>query len=179
LNNITGDEIRKMSESLHNDFRYLNEECDKIATEYSRDLDEKVDRITWYLKATKDNNLDFDVPSLQRMAMELSAIIYYANDRLEKLQILSDMAEIKYRDKYNESYLSKQGAKKLEDRTLTKDQVKSMAEQESLPEELISFIYSHAAKILKGKIDSAYELLKSVSKSLSAEITQMQQFSNK
>ena len=152
-----------------------------LVEEYSEDLDEKVNRVNSYLQGIRECNLDFDIPSLQKIVIDLSSSIYYAQDKLEKLNLLADMSKIKYKDSYNEIYTSKQSAAKQEDRKYTAEQLRAIAEQESLEENLINFIYTRAASVLKGKVDAAYELLKAVSKSLSAEIQSMQtyQVSNK
>lgn len=152
-----------------------------LVDEYAKDLDGKVEAIQTYLNNIRLYNLEFDVPSLQKIVIDLSSTIYYTQDRLEKLNLLADMSKIKYKDSYNEAYTSRQTAAKQEDRKYTAEQLRAIAEQESLEENLISFIYNRAASILKGKIDAAYELLKAVSKSLSAAIAEMNtyQVSNK
>ena len=82
---------------------------------------------------------------------------------------------IKFKDKYNEAYLTKQGNNEA-GKKYSVEQLKSYAEQEALSEKLLNFIYSHSAKILKAKIDSANELLKCCSKILSSKIQEMQTF---
>ena len=144
-----------------------------LVDEYSESLDDIVAKVQGYLTGIRENDLDFDVPSLQKICIDLSSTLYYAQDRLEKLNLLADMSKIKYKDSYNEIYTSKQSAAKQEDRKYTAEQLRAIAEKESIEENLINFIYTRAASVLKGKIDAAYELLKSVSKSLSAEIQSM------
>lgn len=152
-----------------------------LVDEYAEDLDEKVDKVSMYLASVREGDGSFDVPSLQKICMDLSISLYYTQDKLDKLNLLADMSKIKYKDSYNESYMSRQSAAKQEDRKYTVEQLKAIAEQEAIEENLINFIYTRASSILKGKIDAAYELLKSCSKSLSAEIQSMQtyQVSNK
>ena len=147
-----------------------------LVDEYSKDLDEKVDGIKSYLDQCRAYNLDFDVVSLQRIVIDLSSTIYYTSSRLEQVEILADMAKLSYKDRYNEAYTSKQGAATVENRKFTAEQLRALADQEAVEEELVHFIYSHCADILKAKIDAANELLRAVSKSLSAEIQNMQQF---
>ena len=72
--------------------------------------------------------------------------------------------------------MAKQGAATLESRKYTADQLRAMADTDALEENIINFIYAHAASVLKTKIDAAYELLKAVSKCLSAEIQNTQMF---
>lgn len=145
-----------------------------LVEEYSKTLDEKVNSITDYLNQCRTYDLDFDLVSLQRIVIDLSSTIYYTSSRLEQVEILADMAKISYKDKYNESYTSRQGASRQEDRKYTSDQLKALAGQDSIEEELVHFIYEHCADVLQSKIDSANELLKAASKCLSAEIASMQ-----
>ena len=147
-----------------------------LVEEYSKDLDSKVESIRTYLENIRKYDLDFDVLSLQKIVIDLSSTIYYTTSRLEQVNLLADMSKVSYKDKYNEAYTSKQGAAKVDQRKYTADQLRALADQESIEEELVHFIYEHAAAVLKSKIDSANELLKACSKSLSAQIQSMQSF---
>ena len=167
-------ELIIQSEQLKNNLDYYNKLGKPVVDEYSKDLDEKVNSIKNYLNQIRSYNLDFDISSLQRMLVDLSTTIYYTNDRLEKLGLLEDMSKLKYKDRYNETYLSKQGTTTVADKKYTVEQLKAYADNKALSENLINFIYSHAASTLKSKIDSANELLKALSKILSSEIAQLQ-----
>jgi hypothetical protein len=174
--NIDRSKLNVEYEKIKSYLAYYEEYGAPLVEEYSHELDEKVDGITNYLNQCRTYNLEFDVVSLQRIVIDLSSTIYYTSSRLEQVEILADMAKISYKDKYNEAYTSKQGASRQEDRKYTSDQLKALADQEAIEEELVHFIYEHCAAILKTKIDSANELLKAVSKSLSGQIASMQQF---
>ena len=155
---------------------YYNKLGQPLVEEYSKDLDSKVNDVRNYLENIRKYDLDFDVLSLQKIVIDLSSTIYYTTSRLEQVNLLADMSKVSYKDKYNEAYTSKQGAAKVDQRKYTADQLRALADQESIEEELIHFIYDHAAAVLKSKIDAANELLKAVSKSLSAQIQSMQTF---
>lgn len=155
---------------------YYNKLGQPLVEEYSKDLDSKVNDVRNYLENIRKYDLDFDVLSLQKIVIDLSSTIYYTTSRLEQVNLLADMSKVSYKDKYNEAYTSKQGAAKVDQRKYTADQLRALADQESIEEELIHFIYDHAAAVLKSKIDAANELLKAVSKSLSAQIQSMQSF---
>jgi len=170
------DKLKEQSDELVDNLKYYELYGKPIVDEYSAELDEKVQAIRNYINQIREYDLSFDVPSLQKICLDLSSTIYFTNDKLERLSLLEDMSNIKYKDKYNEAYTRRQGASTQENRKYTSEQLRSIAEQEALSERLINFIYTHAAKVLQGKIDSAYELLKSCSKSLSAEIQSMQTY---
>jgi len=172
--NIDRSKLKVEYDKIKSYLKYYDEYGAPLVEEYSKDLDEKVDGINNYLNQCRQYNLEFDVVSLQRIVIDLSSTIYYTSSRLEQVEILADMAKLSYKDKYNEAYTSRQGASRQEDRKYTSDQLRALADQESVEEELVHFIYDHCASILKAKIDAANELLKSCSKSLSAEITSMQ-----
>ena len=155
---------------------YYNKLGQPLVEEYSKDLDSKVNDVRNYLENIRKYDLDFDVLSLQKIVIDLSSTIYYTTSRLEQVNLLADMSKVSYKDKYNEAYTSKQGAAKVDQRKYTADQLRALADQESIEEELIHFIYDHAAAVLKSKIDAANELLKACSKSLSAQIQSMQSF---
>lgn len=171
--NLNEEQLNKQSVELQGNLKYFYEYGQPIVDEYAKELDEKVDAIRTYLDRNRQFNLDFDIPSLQRILIDLSTTIYYTNDKLEKLGLLEDLSRIKYKDVYNNAYLTKQGLSEA-GKKFSVPQLQAHADQEALTENLINFIYSHAAKILKAKIDSANELLKAVSKILSSKITEMQ-----
>ena len=170
---IDDDKLKIEYDKIKSYLSYYDKYGAPLVEEYSKDLDKKVDDITTYLNQCREYNLDLDVPSLQRIVLDLSSTIYYTSSRLEQIEILADMAKISYKDKYNEAYTSKQGAATVEKRKFTSDQLRAMADQAAIEEELVHFIYSHCADILKAKIDAANEMLKAVSKSLSASIEEM------
>lgn len=161
----------RMNETLSN-LKYYDMLGAKVVDEYSSELDVKVNEIQAYMKRCREFNADFDVPSLQRICMELSSVIYYTQDKLERLGLLEDLSNIAYKDKYGKKYLEKQADHDAGTK-YSVEQLKNYAEQEALPEKLTNFIYAHAASIIKGKIESAYELLKASSKALSASIESM------
>ena len=155
---IDNEQLKYLSEELKDNLKYFNEFGQPIVDEYSHDLDEKVTAIRTYLDNIRKYNLDYDIPSLQRMLVDLSTTIYFTNDKFEKLSLLEDFSNIKYKDKYNEKYLQKQG-NTAPGVKYTVEQLRAYADQEAISEKLVNFIYSHSAKIIKAKIDSANELL--------------------
>lgn len=173
---IDSEKLKSKYDNIKSYLDYYHILGSPLVEEYSKDLDSKVESVRTYLDNIRKYDLDFDVLSLQKIVIDLSSTIYYTTSRLEQVNLLADMSKVSYKDKYNEAYTSKQGAMKLEDRKYTADQLRALADQEAIEEELVHFIYEHAAAVLKSKIDSANELLKACSKSLSASIQSMQSF---
>lgn len=173
---INNEELKKQSDELKSNLDYYNELGKPLVDEYAKELDTKVTQIRGYLDQVQEYHLDFDVPSLQKMCVDLSTTIYWTSSRLEELGLLEDMSKIRYKDKYNEAYLAKQGTSTVADKKFTVEQLKNHAEGEALSENLINFIYSHATSALEAKIDNATELLKVISKCLSAAIAEVSAF---
>lgn len=173
---IDKEEIKNQTAEVRDNLSYYYEFGKPIVDEYSKELDEKVSAIKNYLAQIQEYKLPFDIPSLERIAVDLSTTIYYTESRMEELGLLEDMSSLKFKDKYNEAYLGKQGKSTVADKKYTVEQLKAHANSEALSENLVNFIYSHATSTLKSKIESAYELLKVVSKILSAEIASLNQF---
>lgn len=169
---LSSDKINSRYEEVKSYLEYYEMYGQPIVDEYSAELDQKVTAITSYLNNVRQLNLDFDVPSLQKIVIDLSSCLYYTQDKLEKLNLLADMSKICYKDKYNSAYLTKQGNNEA-GKKFSVPQLQAYADTEAMEENLINFIYTRAAAVLKGKIDSANELLKACSKSLSAEIQSM------
>ena len=164
------------NEELKSHLEYYNLLGKPLVEEYTKELDEKVNAVKSYLNQIKEFDLGFDVLSLQKIVIDLSSTIYFTQEQVEKIGVLEDMSKIKYKKAYNDAYMAKQGAATLESRKYTADQLRAMADTDALEENIINFIYAHAASVLKTKIDAAYELLKAVSKCLSAEIQNTQMF---
>lgn len=173
---INEEELKAQSEALKSNLDYYNELGKPVVDEFSKELDEKVAAIKAYMDQVKEYQLSFDIPSLQRIGIDLSSTIYYTNAKLEELGLLEDMSKLRYKDRYNEAYLAKQGTTTVADKKYTVEQLKAHADSEALTENVINFIYSHAASTLKAKLDSANELLKMVSKILSSEIASLNTF---
>lgn len=175
--NVSIESLTGKNEELKSHLEYYKLLGEPLVEEYTKELDDKVNAVKHYLEQIREYDLGFDVLSLQKMALDLSSTIYFTQERVEKLGLLDDLSKIKYKKAYNDAYMAKQGAATLEARKYTSDQLRAIADTEAIEENLINFIYSHAASVLKTKIDAAYELLKAVSKCLSAEIQSMQTFS--
>lgn len=173
---VSDENLNLKNEDLKSYLEYYNRLGKPLVEDYTSELDEKVNSVKTYLNQIKEYDLQFDVLSLQKIVIDLSSTIYFTQERVEKLGLLEDLSKIQYKKTYNDAYMAKQGAATLEARKYTADQLRAIADIEALEDNIINFIYSHATSVLKSKIDAAFELLKAVSKCLSAEIQSMQTF---
>ena len=166
-------DMTSKSIELNSNIAYFDQIGKPILDEYSKDLDEKVTAIRTYLNNVRLYDLDFDLPSLQKALLDLTSTIFFTNEKLERLGVLEDVSKLQYQTTYNQAYLDKQGSYEAGTK-YSVQQLKSYADQEALSDSILNSIYSHCAKILKAKIDSANEVSKALSKILSSRMLEMQ-----
>ena len=165
---------------LSSNISYFDKIGKPIIEEYSKELDEKVTAIRTYLDNVRKYDLDFDIPSLEKALLDLTSTIFFTNAKLEQLGVLEDVSKLQYQTVYNNAYLQKQGSYEAGTK-YSVQQLKAYADQEALSDNILNSIYSHCAKILKAKIDSANEVSKALSKILSSRMLelQMMQYNNR
>ena len=173
--NINEQKLKNKYGEIKSYLEYYDEYGQPLVEEYAHELDDKVNSIKTYMSQIKEYDLEADIPSLQQILIELSSTIYFANDGLEKLNLMADMSKIIYKDVYNNAYLTKQGNTEA-GKKFSVPQLQAYADTEALEENLINFIYQRACSVLNSKIDSANDLLKACSKILSSRIQELQTF---
>lgn len=166
-------ELENKSLQIKSNVAYFDEIGKPILDEYSKELDEKVTAVRTYLDSCRKYDLEFDLGSLQRALLDLTSTIFFTNEKLERLGVLEDVSKLQYQTTYNQAYLDKQGSYEAGTK-YSVQQLKSYADQEALSDSILNSIYSHCAKILKAKIDSANEVSKALSKILSSRMLEMQ-----
>ena len=91
--------------------------------------------------------------------MNLSVLLYFCGEAQENLSIKQDVAKAIKQEKYNEVYRELQKGT-ISDKT-------SKAELAVQSEEITRIIYDRSHKIVKNKLEAAYELLSSIKKVIS------------
>ena len=170
---VNGEELLEQAEALEDNLKYFREIGQPIIDKYSSDLDNKINEIKLYMSRVRQYNLNFDIPTIQKYFLELTSILYFTSDQLEKVGLLEDMSRIRYRDTYNNAYLTKQGNNEA-GKKYSVAQLQAYSDQVALTDNLLNFIYSRCYKILKAKVDSGNEVAKSLSKILSSLMQEMQ-----
>lgn len=170
---VNGEELLSQAEALEDNLKYFREIGQPIIEKYSSDLDNKINEIKTYMNSVRKYNLSFDVPTIQKYFLELTSILYFTSEQLEKVGLLEDMSRIRYRDTYNNAYLTKQGNNEA-GKKYSVAQLQAYSDQVALTDNLLNFIYSRCYKILKAKVDSGNEVSKSLSKILSSLMQEMQ-----
>lgn len=102
---------------------------------------------------------------LGEIILNLTTLLYYVVSKQEQFGIKQDVSVMMFKEVYN---------KHLEEAVGTVQTKAALSELASQEEELISLIITRAYKLIKGKVDSAYELVTSAKKVLSIRDREME-----
>lgn len=135
----------------------------EIIHPYIKDLNKYVQFIKDCLK---DGENPLSTTELDDIVMNLSTYIYFASGSCEQLGIRDDISKAIYKEMYH--------SKRSEISHGTVADKDSIAELESLQEQITNIAYNRAYKTMKAKVESAQELLSSAKKVLSHRLQEMQ-----
>lgn len=105
---------------------------------------------------------------------ELTNALYFINTRIESFGFYEDITKANARLKYNESYSENQLNAVATNKKVTVADNQLYAETNSVDETTLNLIYSRSMKILRGKVDSASEMIRTLSKILSVHMNEKQ-----
>ena len=170
INNKDLNDIDQEIQAMSEDYTSLS---NSIIASYTSDLDSLVQSI--YLNIRKDNYSDQD---LEKQCLDLSATLYFVSVRIEEAGVLEDLSKMLKQEQYNKSYLDTQLEAVKNNTKISVAQTQALAEEKSKHHTMMNAIYIHVVKAVKGKIDSAYELLSTMKKIISKRMSDAQLSSN-
>lgn len=132
-----------------------------LIDECTRDLDSYVANISQNFS----NIAIVDNSTLDNFILNIPILIYYANTRLERLGLKSDLSSIE-RKRQIADKMTTLNIKNKSDRQIA-------SEIESLDIVILNDICERAYKVVKSKIDTAYEILASCKKIMSRRIEEL------
>ena len=121
-----------------------------------------------YVNQIRDNFSDIskvDNLTLDNFILNLPILIYYANSRLERLGLKGDLSSIERKRQIVNKMMESNGKTKSENQTIS--------EINSADIIILDEICDRAYKIVKSKIDTAYEILASCKKIMSRRIEEL------
>jgi len=150
---------------------YFNNACAEVIKKYSEPLDNLMSDL--YVECIKDGNAN--VNTLNKYYLELSNMVYFMIDKLEQLGVYADMARSASKEVYSKSYLSNQVKEAGTGKNKTTvAELQAQAELSSQYESVVASIYDHAYKVVKGKLQSAQDMMNTLRKILTVKGTEMQ-----
>lgn len=142
----------------------LNEMVHKLVTRYSSELDRVVSDIRKVIYSTEDTD-NITNSMLERFVMELSTNIYFLGEAQEAMGLREDVCKGIYNEVFNKFRSTATG---------TVADKNAKAELSSRTEEVTLMVYSRAYKLIKSKVESAYEVLNSVKKLITRRTAELE-----
>lgn len=156
-------EIVDVREEVEKHSKLIDDLVKEVITPYCKDLDKYVSFIRNCLKDGENPPTDAE---LDDFVLNLSTYIYWASGACEQLGVRDDISKTIYKETYNTKRKSLHGGTVAD-----KD---SIAELESMQEQITNIVYNRAYKIMKNKVENAQELLSSCKKVLSHRLSEME-----
>ena len=153
--------IEILQERIDGNSKLINDLTNKLVADYCKQLDNYVKFVKSLLE---DNDRPPTAIELDDIVMNLPVLLYFAGEAQENLGIKTDIAKAVKQEKYNEVYRELQKGT-ISDKT-------SKAELAVQSEEITRIIYDRAYKIVKEKMNAAYELLSSCKKVISRRMNE-------
>ena len=153
--------VELLQERINNNSKLINDLTNKLVADYCKQLDKYVS----FIQSILDNPKRPPVAEeLDDFVMKLPILLYFCGEAQENLGIKTDVAKAIKQEKYNDVYRQIQKGT-ISDKT-------SQAELASQSETITHIIYDRAYKIVKEKMNAAYELLSSIKKVISRRMNE-------
>ena len=163
IDNVDLKKISEVQKRVEENSETINQLVEDVVKPYVKDLDKYVGFIKNCLKDGENPPTDAE---LDDFVLNLSTYIYWASGACEQLGIRDDISKAVYKEVYH--------AKRNELNSGTIADKDSIAELESIQEQIANVVYNRAYKIVKSKVENAQELLSSCKKVLSHRLTEME-----
>ena len=161
LYGIDTEKVTSLMEDTQNNVKYFTDVYYVTSKKFTKDLDiimEKLQKIILSPENITTNDLE-------KYYLELVNLLYFLGERYEELSVYDDMSKSAQKEVYNKTYLANSIEVDKKKPTVAENQ--AVAEQKSQYETVVNSIYNHAAKVVKYKIDAAYEMVSALKKIVS------------
>lgn len=163
IDNIDLKRIAETQDKVEQNSATINKLVEEVITPYCKDLDKYISFIRECLKDGQNPPTDEE---LDDFVLNLSTYIYWASGACEQLGIRDDISKAVYKEVYH--------TKRSELNSGTVADKDSIAELESVQEQITNVVYNRAYKTMKSKVENAQELLSSCKKVLSHRLSEME-----
>lgn len=169
LNSVDTERLDKLFRETNTNVQYFNTVCNSLVEEYSSSLDNLMKDL--YTECIRDGNAP--TATLERYYLELSNMMYFMGEKLEKLGIYADMSESAAKEVYSKAYLNNQVKDIDKKNKTTVSELQAIANTASQYENVVGAIYSRAYKIVKYKVESGKDMMNTLRKIISHRMAEM------
>ena len=171
LHNIDTDKLKNIFNNTKENVQYFEDTCKEVVRQYSEPLDNLMSDL--YVECIQKEDPSTSV--LERYYLELSNLVYFMIDRLEQLGVYADMAKSASKEVYSKTYLANQVKENATGKNKTTvAELQAQADIASQYESVVSSIYDHAYKVVKGKVSAAQDMMNTLRKILSVKTSEME-----
>lgn len=178
LNNIDIEKLNTCIKSTNENGKLIYDKVQQISDSYTNHLDKVMKECTTKIIREIDTMQTDDIESYY---LKLESNLYFLSGQLEEIGIKSDMSKAARQEVYNKAYMEHniQSEGKIKAATVAENQ--AIAEEKAKYETVVNDIYSRVYKIVKQKIDSGYEMCKTLHKVYTRRLQneQSEQYINK
>lgn len=158
--------VKALIEASDDDVSFVEKVSEQIVLDKTNDLDE-------LMREIQDNIVNVQSPddtTIESYLLQLTNALYFLTARCEKFGFYDDISKANVKLKYNDEYTKNQISALSGGKKPTQADNQIAAEIGSVDEQAVNIIYSRSLKIIRGKIDAANEMLRTLSKILSVHM---------
>lgn len=163
IDNVDLERVAKVQDKVEENSKLIDDLVQDVIKPYCKDLDKYV---AFIKECLKDGQNPPTNEELDDFVLNLSTYIYWASGSCEQLGIRDDISKAVYKEIYH--------TKRNELSSGTVADKDSIAELESIQEQVTNVVYNRSYKIMKSKVENAQELLSSCKKVLSHRLSEME-----
>lgn len=164
---MNNDKINALITETIDNSKIFDEIIETIVEDNSKDLDSIMEDIRINVVLVEEPAL----VTIERYFLELSNLLFFLGEKLEKIGLRASVSKQLYQTKYNEAYLKYQ-SEKIDGKSPTVAVITAKAESDVLEESLTMEAYQKAYSILKTKLANASTMISSLSKALSRRMSE-------
>ena len=169
LDNVDTDKVTELLDQTEKNSEYFNNVAKTVADKYTEHLD---NLMKYYYKVQKDST-EVTTEYLEKLYLELTNLLYFQGDKLERVGVLNDMSKAAKQEVYNKAYLDNQIKDTDKKNKTTVAENQAVAENAAQYESVVNSIYERAYKMVKYKVDAAYEVVNSLRKIISRRMQEV------
>ena len=141
-------------------------QIDEIVIELVNDCCSELDEYVGYVKKILDDtNTPITDVELDDFVMTIPTLLYFVGSAQESMGIREDVAKMSENDKYSRLFIDASG---------TVQQKQSYAKLSTANETLTTMVFQRASKMIKLRVEAAYEILNSCKKVLSRRVSELE-----
>ena len=156
--------LEQVNVKIESYIEQIKEYSSNIISKYTQTLDDIMRDIKNEI-IDKDN---IDENLLNHYFLSLTNALYFIGSQVEEVGFYDDVSKLNYKLAYNDAFIKNKSQDIGNSKKQTNTDNQIAAENNSIEEQVMNLIYSRSYKIIKTKIDSGYEMVRTLSKIISS-----------